>query len=915
MKKIKNKIIILLLSVSMVLSAMLYYGDVKVVKAAGTSNDVVSLAQSQIGYQEKASNAMLDDFTANAGYANYTKYHRDLGISQGQEWCAYFVLWVLRSAGISSSEYPSSGYVPTWQEYFINKGTYHARGTYTPKPGDLVIIATSEGPRGHIGIIESVDSVAFNYISGNAGAYADRVEKEWVSQSNTKVTGYCEMNYSENINHDPIGVIDSIESEGVGKIKVRGWAYDPDEPGKSIDVHVYIGGEAGTTGSERIVLATDKSRDDVNSAVGITGKHGFEATISTAKSGSVLVYIYAINSVEGNNPQIGNKSVSVIADTEAPVISNAKVTSMTSSGYVIEADITDNVGIASVQFPTWPEYKTSSGCTWYESTSVLGNHYTFVLPLSDFDNYQGLYATHIYAKDKADNTSCYALNDIGPLPLDKKATITKAGHTYEVYDSELLWTEAKDIAEKLGGHLVTINSEDENNLVTGLIQNGKKDGYWIGYSDEEEEGNFKWVTGEKTTYHNFIDGEPNNYAGLEHYVYFDTNGKWNDVKNDACMSKDVGFVVEYEPILPSSISLNKTNLSMKIGEVSTLTYKVLPENTTDKTVIWKTSNSNVATVSNGKITASGTGTAIITCTSNSGGLSVTCTVTVNPDVCTSHVFKNYVSDNNATCTSDGTKTATCDKDGCNAKDTITDIGSMKEHNYKSTDVKKATCVDDGYTTYTCEYCNDTYSVLLEKASGHINITDKAVEATCTKTGLTEGKHCRVCGMVTVEQKTVAKKGHTEVIDAGVAATCTTAGKTEGSHCAVCKKVITAQQKVPETGVHNYSTWTIKKKATVFTTGKKTHKCKVCGKTQSKTIAKLKPTIELSKTKATIKKGRSLTIKVSKLAKGDAVKTWKTSNKNIATVKNGKIKGIKKGKATITVILKSGKKATVKIIVK
>ena len=50
---------------------------------------------------------------------------------------------------------------------------------------------------------------------------------------------------------------------------------------------------------------------------------------------------------------------------------------------------------------------------------------------------------------------------------------------------------------------------------------------------------------------------------------------------------------------------------------------------------------------------------------------------------------------------------------------------------------------------------------------HTEAVDKAVEPTCTKTGLTEGKHCSVCGEVLVEQKVVKAKGHTEVVDKAV----------------------------------------------------------------------------------------------------------------------------------------------------
>jgi hypothetical protein len=113
-------------------------------------------------------------------------------------------------------------------------------------------------------------------------------------------------------------------------------------------------------------------------------------------------------------------------------------------------------------------------------------------------------------------------------------------------------------------------------------------------------------------------------------------------------------------------------------------------------------------------------------------------------------------------------------------------------------------------------------------------------------------------------------------------------------------------------------WTSKvtKKATVFKNGTKTYTCSRCSTKKTKTIEKLKPVIKLSATSATLKKGKTKTITVVKMAYGDSVKSWASSNKKIATVsKNGKITAKKKGTATITVKLKSGKKATVKVKVK
>ena len=106
---------------------------------------------------------------------------------------------------------------------------------------------------------------------------------------------------------------------------------------------------------------------------------------------------------------------------------------------------------------------------------------------------------------------------------------------------------------------------------------------------------------------------------------------------------------------------------------------------------------------------------------------------------------------------------------------------------------------------------------------------------------------------------------------------------------------------------------------MFKNGVKTYTCTTCNNVKTKKIAKLKPTIKLSVTKKTLKKGKTFKLSVSKLAKGDSIKSVKTSNKKIATVKkSGKnyiVSAKKAGQAKITVSLKSGKKATCKITVK
>ncbi|MDE6852394.1 MAG: leucine-rich repeat protein, partial [Lachnospiraceae bacterium] len=80
------------------------------------------------------------------------------------------------------------------------------------------------------------------------------------------------------------------------------------------------------------------------------------------------------------------------------------------------------------------------------------------------------------------------------------------------------------------------------------------------------------------------------------------------------------------------------------------------------------------------------------------------------------------------------------------------------HSYQPV-VTAPTCTEQGYTTYQCTRCNSSYTGNYVNALGHVSVIDPAVQATCTKTGLTEGSHCSVCGDVIIAQMTTQKTGH------------------------------------------------------------------------------------------------------------------------------------------------------------
>ena len=359
-------------------------------------------------------------------------------------------------------------------------------------------------------------------------------------------------------------------------------------------------------------------------------------------------------------------------------------------------------------------------------------------------------------------------------------------------------------------------------------------------------------------------------------------------------------------ILPSKINLNSGSATIEAGTTKSLTATILPTNSTNKTIIWSTSDASIATVSGGTVTGKKAGTVTITAKTTNG-----LTANAQIKVVSGHTFGTWTTTKNATCTQVGTKSrkctvcgktetqtiaktghksvtdkaipATCTTDGktegshcsvCGAVIKAQEIIKATGHKFGNwTTTKPATCTESGTQIRKCETCGATESKSLS-AKGHTEVVDKAIPATCTTDGKTEGSHCSVCGAVikaqdtikatghtfgnwtttksatctesgtqirkcetcgATESKSLSAKGHTEVVDKAIPATCTTDGKTEGSHCSVCGAVIKAQEIIKATG-HKFGNWTTTKSATCTESGTQIRKCENCGATESKSLS-------------------------------------------------------------------------------
>lgn len=171
---------------------------------------VVDLAESEVGYHEKASNTNLDDKTANSGGANWTKYARDLdampnfynGQKNGYAWCDIFVDWLF--VHIFGEELGRKMlYQP---EQSAGAGCLYSAGYYkqanafhrsNPRVGDQVFFSYSAGEYSHTGIVVDVNGNTITTVEGNT---SDSVGRRTYETSNYSIAGYGTPNWQLAVN-------------------------------------------------------------------------------------------------------------------------------------------------------------------------------------------------------------------------------------------------------------------------------------------------------------------------------------------------------------------------------------------------------------------------------------------------------------------------------------------------------------------------------------------------------------------------------------------------------------------------------------------------------------------------------------------------------------------------------------------
>ena len=133
----------------------------------------------------------------------------------------------------------------------------------------------------------------------------------------------------------------------------------------------------------------------------------------------------------------------------------------------------------------------------------------------------------------------------GPPPPPEDS-VEFGDHHYRLVDevADLSWTSAKQACEADGAHLATVTSAAEAAFIAELCN----DRYmYLGASDHEEEGVWKWADGTPWEFTHWMPGQPNDYSGSEDYLATYDGGEWVDVDHsgeDFWMPK--GYICEWD---------------------------------------------------------------------------------------------------------------------------------------------------------------------------------------------------------------------------------------------------------------------------------------------------------------------------------------------------------------------------------
>ena len=545
-----------------------YYTQLCNVSLTGNQRtDLVNVARSQLGYHEGDNTSQLHG--ESSGSRNYTEYGYWYGTQvQGNSggsyyaWCAYFISWCARQAGIPTSIISNASYACAGSDNGDFKNLdYYARGSYTPKVGDLVFFCW-EGNSScwdHVEIVIGVDSSNVTTLGGNTST--NNVKTRSWKLSNSYIRGYGVPKYTSKLDAPYVYSI----ATGPWKTYVEWY---PVKGATSYELRIYAANDTANP------VNTVKSI--TNTVYGIKLSPGEYYTSVTAVNPNYsptyttgpMSPKFTVPSTNDRDPlypkasTFYNGHLYILYDVQTGCWDQANEMCNTWGGHLVTINSAQEQAVVyELAKKSSKSYckigaKANASRQW---SWVTGENFSYANWKSGQpDNYNGM---EFYAEmdikaggtwDDCANVRygdvCFIVeHEMNETPIKTYSVDNKV--KYAVFDKAMPWEDAKNYCEQLGGHLATISNKAEQDIIAGLIVNGSRDAYSIGATKRGLD-NWSWIDGKEFSYTNWDDGYPVNPYDEGYYIHMVKSGKWHDIYNIT----HYGFVCEFE--LPYTLTIN-----------------------------------------------------------------------------------------------------------------------------------------------------------------------------------------------------------------------------------------------------------------------------------------------------------------------------------------------------------------------
>lgn len=244
-----------------------------------------------------------------------------------------------------------------------------------------------------------------------------------------------------------------------------------------------------------------------------------------------------------------------VGDTEAPTLSNLPENITVNSTCDVvqweEPIANDNCNITTLTSnyrPGTADFSVGNNTVTYDAIDECGNVNTYNFTVTVLQD--GTYP-------ECPEDINIITNDIDPIVVDwdvpeyngsceecpSARTIggfnfigSMEGSNYYISTVGYYYDAASATAERLGGHVISIGSEEENQFISDKFMSHS---IYIGLTDTKKEGRFEWDSGESLSYTNWSYNQPNNHQGGQDYVEMMNTGEWNDIED-----KKLCFIME-----------------------------------------------------------------------------------------------------------------------------------------------------------------------------------------------------------------------------------------------------------------------------------------------------------------------------------------------------------------------------------